>query len=137
MLLDYPQIWIIIQNLDTCSHYHYDPSFKHGLQSLICLCACVFSPSSCFLVCSSGPVHLQLCAGAVPVGPGPAGDACQHWAEQRRGECSPPPPPPRPHSRPHQHIQQPVCENTTGTKRGLFCCFFFTLLLFMPHMELL
>lgn len=36
--------------------------------------------------CSPGPVDLYLCAGAVPVSTGPAGDAGQHGGKVRRGE---------------------------------------------------
>lgn len=36
--------------------------------------------------CSPGPVYLHLCAGAVPVSTGPAGDAGQHSGKVRRGE---------------------------------------------------
>lgn len=46
-------------------------------------------PHSGFIstVCPSRPLCLQFCAGAVPVGQSPAGDACQHRGKwRRRGE---------------------------------------------------
>lgn len=45
--------------------------------------------SSLHVECPPGPVHLHLCAGAVPVSACPAGDAGQHDGEVRRGKYSP------------------------------------------------
>ena len=36
--------------------------------------------------CAPRPLHLHLCAGAVPLRPGPAGDAGEHGGEVRRGK---------------------------------------------------